>query len=232
MRSKEDSIGPHDPRRQRVLNVIAFLTATPLAMLGGGSGGAESSRLLSSGPGEITDDAPALQLPDIPVVLQAVVEKRGSTVDGPIVELVGPAWRVILDTLAREPGALTQLTPRQLEELIAASYDAAGFEEVVLTPRSGDYGRDVIASRRDGFSIRIIDQVKAYSPGHRVTANDVRALSGVLHGDPRATKGVVSTTSTFAPGIDSDPFLSPFIPFRLELFDGAALTERLLNLRS
>jgi restriction system protein len=60
----------------------------------------------------------------------------------------------------------------------------AGFDEVTLTPRSGDLGRDVIAVKRGLGTVRVIDQVKAYGPSHLVTADDVRALLGVL----RATK--------------------------------------------
>jgi restriction system protein len=54
---------------------------------------------------------------------------------------------------------------------------------VTLTPRSGDYGRDVIAVKRGLGFIRVIDRVKAYKPDHLVTADDVRALMGVLQGD-------------------------------------------------
>jgi hypothetical protein len=36
----------------------------------------------------------------------------------------------------------------------------AGFEEVILTPRSGDHGRDVIATKKALGTIRVIDQVK------------------------------------------------------------------------
>jgi len=56
----------------------------------------------------------------------------------------------------------------------------SGFDEVTLTPRSGDYGRDVIAIKKGIGTIRVIDQVKAYKPGHLVGANDVRALLGAL----------------------------------------------------
>ena len=61
---------------------------------------------------------------------------------------------------------------------------------MTLTPRSGDHGRDVIAIKKGLGSIRVIDQVKAYKPGHRVTAKDVQALIGVLQGDG-ASKGLL-----------------------------------------
>jgi restriction system protein len=94
---------------------------------------------------------------------------------------------------------------------------------VTLTPRSGDFGRDVIAVKR---GLRVIDQVKAYSPENLVTADDVRALIGVLHGDG-ASKGFLTTTSDFAPRLRTDPLILPFMPSRLELIDGKALITRL-----
>lgn len=170
-------------------------------------------------------------LPQVPVVVQAIVTTIGRTEHGSVIEVVGPAWLAVLEAISNDPNALFALSSREMEELVAASYDASGFDEVVLTPRSGDFGRDVIAIKRGHFSVRIIDQVKAYSHGHRVTANDVRALSGVLHADPAATKGIVTTTSTFAPGVHDDPSIAPLVPYRLELVDGAGLTERILSIR-
>lgn len=102
----------------------------------------------------------------------------------------------------------------------------AGFEEVTLTPRSGDLGRDVIAVKRGIATVRVIDQVKAYKPSLLVTAKDVRALMGVLQTDG-ASKGFVTTTSDFAPRVRSDPLISPLIPSRLELIDGKTLLMRL-----
>ena len=86
---------------------------------------------------------------------------------------------------------------------------------MILTPRSGDYGRDVIATKHGVGSVRIYDQVKAYAPGHLVPANDVRALAGILQGN--VSKGVLSTTSDFAPRVSDDPIIGPLMPHRLEL---------------
>ena len=100
---------------------------------------------------------------------------------------------------------------------------------MTLTPRSGDLGRDVIAVKRGLGTVRVIDQVKAYGPGHRVTADDVRALLGVLHGD-KASKGFLTTTSDFAPKLPEDRLLTPFMPAQLELINGVALLARLKEL--
>jgi restriction system protein len=84
----------------------------------------------------------------------------------------------------------------------------------------------VIATKKALGSIRVIDSVKAYKPGHLVEADDVRALWGVMQGD-RASKGFVTTTSDFAPRIKDDPFIAEFIPARLELINGEKLLANL-----
>ena len=161
------------------------------------------------------------------LALGAIVTRLEPRHEGSLVEVLLPAWEQIQRLLKDDPAALSKLRPEQWEELVAATYDRAGFDEVILTPRSGDLGRDVIATRNGWGSVRIIDQVKAYSFGHPVPANDVRALLGVLSSDPKATKAVMTTTSTFAPRITEDPTIQPFCPYRLELVDGAALMNRL-----
>ena len=75
-------------------------------------------------------------------------------------------------------------------------------------------------------SVRVIDQVKAYAPGHLVTANDARALYGVLQLDG-AAKGFLTTTSDFAPRLTTDPLLGSVIPSRIELINGRMLLTRL-----
>ena len=116
-----------------------------------------------------------------------------------------------------------------MEELIAGAYTRHGWDEVTITPRSGDGGRDIIAVKRGLCTIRIIDQVKAYSPGQEVTANDVRALLGVLSSDPNVTKGYVTTTAQFAPRLLEDNTIRQYVPYRLELKDGAQLRSWLLK---
>jgi restriction system protein len=100
---------------------------------------------------------------------------------------------------------------------------------VILTPRSGDYGRDVIATKNVLGTIRVIDQVKAYSPGHLVTGEEVSALWGVMQGD-KSSKGFLTTTSDFAPRIKDNPFITEFIPARLQLINGKMLLTNLEQL--
>jgi hypothetical protein len=68
-----------------------------------------------------------------------------------------------------------------------------------------------------------LDQAKANSPTNLVSQNDVRAILGVLHLDHSATKGIITTTSDFAPGV-ADEFQKE-IPYRLETKNGEQFLE-------
>jgi len=96
---------------------------------------------------------------------------------------VAVPWFAILRELERDPDFLSKIPWRSLEEVIAGAYKREGWPDVVLTPRSGDKGRDVIATKPGIGAIRILDQVKAYKLGNKVPADDVRALLGVLTRD-------------------------------------------------
>ncbi len=160
----------------------------------------------------------------------ALVELGAMTDDGPLVQAVALPWLEIVSFIEENPDCLHQLPWERVEELVAGAYEREGWDEVTITPRSGDGGRDIIAVRRGVCAVRIIDQVKAYKPGHRVTANDVRALLGVLASDLNVSKGVVTTTADFAPRINEDNSIKPFIPYRLELKNGSRLRKWLLGL--
>lgn len=123
-----------------------------------------------------------------------------------------------------------QISPRTREELIAGAFEQDGYDEVILTPRSGDFGRDVVASKRGVGCVRIIDSVKAFAPDRLVRQDDVRALLRVLLGDQKASKAIITTTSDFAPGIKSDPYLAPSMPTRLELMNGTQLRDWMTKL--
>ncbi len=168
---------------------------------------------------KIQTDAPS-------IIIQNVVEYGEKTDEGTRIEAVSVPWLMIAKMIERDQNIIYQIDARKWEELIAGWYTAAGYDEVILTPRSGDFGRDVIATKHD-VKIRVIDQVKAYKPGHLVTANDVRALLGVLSNDRNASKGYVTTTSDFAPMVATDPSVAPNVPYRLELINGVKLIDRI-----
>jgi restriction system protein len=163
------------------------------------------------------------------LLLQTVIVPGQKTPEGCLIEAVAVPWFEIIAAIGRDPNTVFQISPRKWEEIIAGAYSKAGFDEVILTPRSGDLGRDVIATKKGLGTIRVIDQVKAYGPGYLVTADDVRALLGVLPGDG-ASKGFVTTTSDFAPRLREDPLISFHVPARLELINGEVLLKRLKEL--
>ena len=153
------------------------------------------------------------------------------TSDGQIVRAVTPPWLQIFHEIERNPELLFEFVndPWKFEEFIAGAYKQDGWE-VELTPRSGDLGRDVIATKPGHMAIRVLDECKAFSPGHVVTANDVRPLAFAVANDKNASKGFVTTTSKFAPGIAKE--FADLIPYRLQLRDGAALWEWLREIVS
>jgi restriction system protein len=162
------------------------------------------------------------------LLLQAVITIADKTAEGQLVEAVALPWFEIIQLIQREPNTIHQIDWRKWEEVIAGAYRQAGFD-VVLTPRSNDKGRDIIASSRGIGSVRFVDQVKAYAPGRLVTANDVRALLGVLTLEPNVSKGILTTTSEFAPGVLRDPEIAKLMPYRLELKARTKLLEWLTS---
>jgi len=172
---------------------------------------------------------PLRQAAKAQLLLQAVVEPGQRVSEGKLIEAVTIPWFEIIALLEKDPNAAFEIPPHKWEEIIAGAYKRAGFDEVTLTPRSGDRGKDVIAVKKALCTVRVIDQVQAFKPSHRVTANDVRALIGVLHSDG-ASKAVLTTTSDFATRITTDPTIIPFMPSRLELVNGTMLIERLKQL--
>lgn len=164
-----------------------------------------------------------------PLLLQAIVIPGDKVSEGQLVQAVSLPWFEIVAAIRSDPAMAYAIPSRQWEEIVAGAYERAGFDEVILTPRSGDLGRDVIAIKRGLGSIRVIDQVKAFGSGHLVTADDVRALLGVLHAD-KASKGFLTTTSDFAPRLREDILLKPFMPAQLGLINGIELIAQLERL--
>jgi restriction system protein len=195
-----------------------------IAAVGRASGRSEAISISETLEAKLTGHEPKVVIgfPEI-LVGAALVEKGDKHPDGDIVIAVTPVFRRFLTELERDPNALYQLDSRQFEELIAGAYEEHGCEEVILTPRSGDKGRDVIATSQMFGTVRILDQVKLYAPHRVVEADDVRALYGVVARDQGASKGIVTTTSVFAPGVYEE--FKGLIPGRISLRDGVALKQ-------
>jgi restriction system protein len=163
------------------------------------------------------------------LVLQGLIIPENKVAEGLLIKSTSAVWTDIAKMLARDASLFAELTPTQLEELVAGAYERAGYQ-VVLTPRSGDFGRDVIATSTGVGSIKILGSVKKYSPGHLVTAEACRSLIGVVAADQKASKGILTTTSDFAPRVRTDPSIAPFLPTRLQLMNGEELQKWLAEL--
>jgi restriction system protein len=163
------------------------------------------------------------------LVLNGLIVPQNKVAEGLLIKSTSAVWVEIASILGRNPAQFAQLSPTQLEELVAGAYERAGYQ-VILTPRSGDHGRDVIATTSGVGSIKILGSVKKYAPDHLVTAEACRSLMGVVAADPKASKGIITTTSDFAPRIRTDPSIAPFLPTRLELMNGEELQKWLIDL--
>jgi restriction system protein len=176
---------------------------------------------------------PPRATPDADLLLSAIITVRGKHPEGELVEAVGIPWFRILRGIERDPDFLFQFAihPRKFEEFIAAAYELSGWTDVVLTPQSGDRGRDIIVTANmPGLgAIHFLDETKAYSPGRKVTAKDVSRMVAVLSRDQNVSKGIVTTTADFAPGVFEE--FKQFIPSRLELKGGKQLHDWLRGIR-
>ena len=108
----------------------------------------------------------------------------------------------LLDRALRNPEAMRSFSPRDFEDFIAELTEGLGFEDVMVTPRSGDKGRDVLATKRvHGIPILFAFECKRFAPSCPVGIEYARALLGVIdHCETRANKGVLVTTSRFTKG--------------------------------
>lgn len=157
----------------------------------------------------IPDDAPL-------IIMQTLLTFGDKTQEGQLVEMVRDPWYEILKMIERDPNEIYNLDPRKFEELIAGAWLKRGYQ-VELTPPSGDKGRDVVLTVPGVGGVRIFDQVKRYKISRPVTYEEVSALVGTLVFEGNVSKGIVTTTSSFAPKIYTNPKVKQLMPWRLEL---------------
>jgi hypothetical protein len=102
------------------------------------------------------------------LLLQTVIVPGARTSEGRLIQAVAIPWYEIIALLQKDPSVAFQISPEKWEEIIAGAYRKAGFDEVTLTPRSGDHGRDVIAIKNG------LGSVRNYRPGQSVQAPQSR----------------------------------------------------------
>ena len=164
------------------------------------------------------------------LVISSVIIPEKPVSEGLLIRSTSEIWLEIVRLIGSDWTQAYRIPPEKWEELIAGAFKRAEYDEVILTPRSGDHGRDVIAIRRGIGSVRILGSVKAYGPRHLVSYDDIRALYGVVAADRAASKGIITTTSDFPPLVSADPLIAPLIPTRLELVNGVQLQTWLSEL--
>jgi len=164
------------------------------------------------------------------LVITSVVVPQEQTSEGLLIKSHASLWVELVTLLGKDWSLAYELSPRRWEEIIAGAFDRMKFDEVILTPSSGDFGRDVIATKRGIGAIKILGSVKALKAGNLVRYDDVRALIGVVTSDQSASKGMITTTSDFPPRIGQDKSIAPFLPTRIELVNGLQLQAWLMEL--
>jgi restriction system protein len=97
--------------------------------------------------------------PDFPTILsQAVLIVDKVTDEGELIRSVSFPLLAIIQRIIDDPSLMYEVDPRKWEEIVAATYAESGlFDEVTLTPRSGDRGRDIIAVKQGFGSVRLIE---------------------------------------------------------------------------
>lgn len=125
-----------------------------------------------------------------------------------------------IEDLSTSNDELFRLSPRDLELLAAALYRKLGYT-VQVTPPSRDGGRDVIAIRQIAGQREVVN-IECKTHTSPVGVGYVRQLRGVVE-RYSVNRGILITIGTFTRGArrecDNDS--------RLELIDGAALTQML-----
>jgi restriction system protein len=163
------------------------------------------------------------------IIIESLIIPGESTKEGMLIQGVSALWFEVLRWIKANPEHIYHLGCWKWEELLAGAYKQAGWEVVVLTPKRGDHGIDVIAERADWGQLRflLLDQMKAYKPDHCIGPDEIRQMKGVLLDHPEASKGLITTTADFTPGaFDAARNLAP----RLELRPRDKLVEWLTSL--
>jgi restriction system protein len=160
----------------------------------------------------------------------AILIPERQTNEGVLVKSVGAAWVEIARILGDDWSAAFQIDNRRWEEILAGALEKEGFS-VTLTPRRKDHGRDVIARKGGIGSMRMLGSMKAYASDRVVDRDHVHEVLGVVDAE-RATKGMIVTTSDFAPQLRDAPGVAAAIPDRLELINGGELQGWLKRLTS
>ncbi len=105
----------------------------------------------------MTADATVTSALKTTLTTSALIVPEQSVNEGVLIKSTSVIWVEIVRQLAADWELAYRLTARQWEELVAGAFKKAGYDGVILTPRSGDYGRDVIAVGHGMGCVKIMD---------------------------------------------------------------------------
>jgi len=155
---------------------------------------------------------PTLSVSSIIIPEGSLIIPERPTAEGILIKSTSLVWKEIVQTLGKDWTVPYQIPPEKWEEIVAGAYKKAGYDNVTLTPRSGDHGRDVIAIKKGVGCIKILGSVKRYAQGRVVEYDAILALLAVLDGERDASKGIITTTSDF-PAREQTPNHWPRPPY-------------------
>jgi restriction system protein len=175
-------------------------------------------------------ETPPSALTRLPALsISSLIIPERNVPEGVLIRSVSALWYELVQRLCSDWSVAYQLTPRQFEELIAGvlrNDKEVKFDDVILTPGSGDYGRDVIAIKNGRHALKLIASVKRDTPPNLVEYDEILSLIGVLNsGELNASKGLITTTSDFPPRVKEHPSIKPLLPTRLQLMNGEELQQ-------
>lgn len=92
----------------------------------------------------------------VKLAVRGLIIPERPTEHGVLLKSTSNIWTEIVSQLGSDWSVAYQLDDRAWEELVAGAFSKAGYDEVVLTPRSNDHGRDVIATRHGVGCVKIL----------------------------------------------------------------------------
>lgn len=76
-----------------------------------------------------------------PLSVSSLIIPEGMVAEGVLVRSQSVIWAEIVQQLGSDWSKAYEMAPVLWEELLAGAFKKAKYDEVVLTPRSGDHGR-------------------------------------------------------------------------------------------
>ena len=80
----------------------------------------------------------------VPLAVSSLIIPEKKTSEGALVASTSLIWLEIIKALQDDWSLAYKIPPAKWEEIVAGAFHNSGFDQVILTPRSGDHGRDVM----------------------------------------------------------------------------------------